>query len=149
MAKRTGGGTAGDDKTKTGKAAPPKAKPDWRLLLAAAVIHYGTKRVVGPYVLTVPKSALRAAVVPGGVVGTYTPPGRRPRRSRSGRIVAMIRKIVAFAAGVVGLFTFGWPVADGAFCSQKCSHGILTIDRVGCGDTNGTPACRPAWTRLR
>jgi hypothetical protein len=63
MAKRTGGTAA--------------AEPDWRLLLAAAVIHYGTKRVVGPYVLTIPKRAIAAASAEGTLAETELPNGDR------------------------------------------------------------------------
>ena len=53
------------------------AEPDWRLFLAAAVIEYGTRRVVGPYVLTIPKRALRAAGEAGTLAETDLPNGDR------------------------------------------------------------------------
>jgi hypothetical protein len=77
MAKRTGGG---------------KGDPDMRRLLAAAVIEYGTRRVVGPYVLTIPRRSLRLVstggrlaeyeLPGGGVVVTYTPPRETPKPKR-------------------------------------------------------------------
>ena len=63
MAKRTGGTAA--------------AGPDWRLLLAAAVIEHGTRRVIGPYTLTLPKRAIRAASAEGTLAETELPSGDR------------------------------------------------------------------------
>ena len=82
MAKRTGGGRGGDQKSRTtkpepAKAAPPKPEPDWRLLLAAAVVEHGTRRVVGPHVLAIPRRALRAAADAGKLTETELPNGDR------------------------------------------------------------------------
>ena len=63
MAKRTGGTAA--------------AEPDWRLLLAAAVMEYGTRRVIGPYTLTIPKRAIGAASAEGTLSETQLPNGIR------------------------------------------------------------------------
>jgi hypothetical protein len=75
MAKRTGGG-----------------EQDWRLLLAAAVVEFGTRKVVGPYALTIPRRAFRHVtgegtlsvtdLANGNRLLTYTPPrpAAKPKR---------------------------------------------------------------------
>ena len=78
MAKRTGGGEV--------DAA------DLRRLLAAAVVEYGKRKLVGPYALTIPGRALRKAdaggnlatleLSGGGLLVTYTPPRPAPTPKR-------------------------------------------------------------------
>ena len=80
MAKRTGGGRNGTD---------------WRHLMAAVVVELGTRKVVGPHALVIPRRALRAVAgggtlaatdLPnGGRLVTYTPPREETCRSRSCR----------------------------------------------------------------
>jgi hypothetical protein len=67
-------------------------QPDWRELLAAAVVEFGTRRVVGPYALTIPRRAFRHVTGEGTLSVTdlasgdrllaYTPPrpAAKPKR---------------------------------------------------------------------
>ena len=77
MAKRTGGGDKGE--------------PDWRTLLAAAVVEHGTRRVVGPYVLTIPRPAFSSVAAGGELHETELPNGDRlltyspPREAAPGK----------------------------------------------------------------
>ena len=78
MAKRTGGTTRG-----------ATSGADWRLLLAAVVVEYGTRRVIGAFTLTIPRRSLRAASAEGTLAETelpngdrlltYTPPRQEPK----------------------------------------------------------------------
>ena len=65
---------------------------DWRRLLAAVVMEFGTRKVIGPYILIIPPRALRQVsdegklsaieLASGGRLLTYTPstPAPKPRR---------------------------------------------------------------------
>jgi hypothetical protein len=63
---------------------------DWRQLLAAAVVEYGSRKVVGPFALTIPRRALRHVtgegtlsvtdLANGSRLLTYSPPRPAPKR---------------------------------------------------------------------
>ena len=59
--------------------ARASAKPelDWRGLLAAAVLEHDSRRVIGPYTLTISRRSMRAASAEGKLAETGLPNGDR------------------------------------------------------------------------